>query len=137
MPFSPPNKAYGLVWDANSRRGVAEGEDLDSEHYNTSLSAFILLVENDRSLLDRLKLSSNSHEARFACIAICKGATNDLLSEGNIIAPYSQPFNDLVHRLRVQSKQTLDSFVQQLSPTAGGNLVPPDATVHELASNVS
>ncbi|BHF69529.1 Exocyst complex component 7 [Sparganum proliferum] len=171
----PPNKAYGLVWDANSRRGMAEGEDLDSEHYNTSLSAFILLVENDRSLLDHLKLSSNSHEARFACIAICKGATNDLLSEGNllvrlmnratgrgefhmiisllvvlrrffelaksfmenlkIITPYSQPFNDLVHRLRAQSKQTLDLFVQQLSPTAGGNLVPPDATVHELASN--
>uniref|UniRef100_A0A0V0JD14 Exocyst complex component 7 n=3 Tax=Schistocephalus solidus TaxID=70667 RepID=A0A0V0JD14_SCHSO len=171
----PPNKAYGLVWDANSRRGMAEGEDLDSEHYNTSLSAFILLFENDRSLLDRLKLSSNSHEARFACITICKGAANDLLSEGNllvrlmnratgrgefhmiisllvvlrrfselaksftenlkILAPYSQPFNDLVHRLRVQSRQTLDSFVQQLSPTAGGNLVPPDATVHELASN--
>ncbi|VDM00904.1 unnamed protein product [Schistocephalus solidus] len=158
----------------NSRRGMAEGEDLDSEHYNTSLSAFILLfeeylvrlqksavlyvlfsciIQNDRSLLDRLKLSSNSHEARFACITICKGAANDLLSEGNvslfsnppppgelllvvlILAPYSQPFNDLVHRLRVQSRQTLDSFVQQLSPTAGGNLVPPDATVHELASN--
>lgn len=45
--------------------------------------------------------------------------------------------NDLVNRFRTQIKATLDAFLQQLQPGTGSSQVPPDATVHELASTVS
>ncbi|VDK32636.1 unnamed protein product [Taenia asiatica] len=173
-------KAVGIVWDANSRRGVANDMrdvgDLDSEHYATSLSAFLVLIERERLLLDRLKLAVNSHESHFAYGLICRSSLSDLMTEGGsyvrlmgrvigrgefymlvslltimrrfidlsptfvetfkIVGTLSQPMTDLVNRFRTQIKATLDAFLQQLQPGTGSSQVPPDATVHELASNV-
>ncbi|CDS39355.1 exocyst complex component 7 [Echinococcus multilocularis] len=173
-------KAVGIVWDANSRRGVANDirdvDDLDSEHYTTSLSGFLILVERERLLLDRLKLAVNSHEAHFAYSLICRSSLADLMTEGGsyvrlmsrvigrgefymlvslltimrrfvdlspsfvetfkIVSTLSQPMTDLVNRFRAQIKVTLDAFLQQLQPGTGSSQVPPDATVHELTSNV-
>ncbi|VDO13244.1 unnamed protein product [Rodentolepis nana] len=173
-------KAVGIVWDANSRRGVAsdirETDDLDSEHYSTSLSAFLILTNRERLLLDRLNLAANSHEAHFAYSLICRKAVSDLMTEGGAyvrlmsrvisrnefymivslltimrrfidlsptivetlttISSLSQPLTDIVCRFRAQIKVTFDAFLQQVQPGAGSSQVPPDATVHELASNV-
>nr|CDS22870.1 exocyst complex component 7 [Echinococcus granulosus] len=173
-------KAVGIVWDANSRRGVANDirdvDDLDSEHYTTSLSGFLILIERERLLLDRLKLAVNSHEAHFAYSLICRSSLADLMTEGGsyvrlmsrvigrgefymlvslltimrrfidlspsfvetfkIVSTLSQPMTDLVNRFRAQIKVTLDAFLQQLQPGTGSSQVPPDATVHELTSNV-
>ncbi|KAL5968509.1 Exocyst complex component 7, partial [Taenia solium] len=187
-------KAVGIVWDeynsiaamvsemldANSRRGVANDMrdvgDLDSEHYATSLSAFLVLIERERLLLDRLKLAVNSHESHFAYALICRSSLSDLMTEGGsyvrlmgrvigrgefymlvslltimrrfidlsptfvetfkTVGTLSQPMTDLVNRFRTQIKATLDAFLQQLQPGTGSSQVPPDATVHELASNV-
>ncbi|VDD74656.1 unnamed protein product [Mesocestoides corti] len=195
-------KAVGIVWDVmvvaspgeqsssveffvlwhvvNSRRGVASDirdvEDLDSEHYATSLSAFLILIERERLLLDRLKLAANSHEAHFAYSLICNSALKDLLNEGGtyvrlmsrvigrgefymivslltimrrfielspsfvqtlkVVSTLMQPMTNLVNRFREQIKATFDAFLQQLAPGFGSSQVPPDATVHELASNV-
>ncbi|VDL18517.1 unnamed protein product [Hymenolepis diminuta] len=173
-------KAVGIVWDANSRRGVAndirEADDLDSEHYATSLSAFLILIERERLLLDRLNLAANSHEAHFAYNLICRNIITDLMTEGGAyvrlmnrvisrsefymivslltimrriidlsstivetlktVSSLSQPLTDIVNRFRAQIKATFDAFLQQVQPGAGSSQVPPDATVHELASNV-
>ncbi|KAM3171227.1 hypothetical protein ACTXT7_017042 [Hymenolepis weldensis] len=173
-------KAVGIVWDANSRRGVAndirEADDLDSEHYATSLSAFLILIERERLLLDRLNLAANSHEAHFAYNLICRNVNTDLMTEGGTyvrlmsraisrsefymivslltimrriidlsptivetlktVSSLSQPLTDIVNRFRAQIKATFDAFLQQVQPGAGSSQVPPDATVHELASNV-
>ncbi|KAM7542230.1 hypothetical protein Aperf_G00000004087 [Anoplocephala perfoliata] len=173
-------KAIGIVWDANSRRGVAndirDTDDLDSEHYATSLSAFFILIERERLLLDRLNLAANSHEANFAYSLICRSALTDLMNEGGayvrlmsrvisrnefymivslltimrrfidlsstvvetlkIVSSLAQPLIDMVNRFRGQIKATIDAFLQQLQPGSGSSQVPPDATVHELASNV-
>nr|CDS25705.1 exocyst complex component 7 [Hymenolepis microstoma] len=172
-------KAVGIVWDANSRRGVAsdirETDDLDSEHYSTSLSAFLILTNREQLLLDRLNLAANSHEAHFAYSLICRNAVNDLMTEGGAyvrlmsrvisrhefymivslltimrrfidlsptivetlktVSSLSQPLTDIVCRFRAQIKATFDAFLQQVQPGAGSSQVPPDATVHELASN--
>ncbi|VDQ06454.1 unnamed protein product [Trichobilharzia regenti] len=121
-----------------------ETEELDSEHYAIALGILVKLMQTLTRLMHRAQGRAEFHMVMSLLVVLRKFSqiSNDLLSALQGIDSVLVDFNQLVLRLLSQSKTTLETYVQFLQQvseksSSSSTIVPADATIHELTTNVS